>query len=833
MIARSGATRRLGVAAVVLLVATRLGARATGPLPALGPFLEPAHGVWSLARASVTEPRAHAAVPGLGATVEVEYDDRAVPHIFAATEADAYRALGYVVARDRLFQLYVQTMAGSGRLTEVGGARLLALDREMRRLGLPRAAERKLAAAPDTSLAMRLARAYADGVNAYLDEMPAAAVPLEFRLLGIRPPHWSPIDSYHLLSRMGWILASISTERDRAAAAARVGARAAAALFPDVSPIQEPIQPNGAAAARIDRLMLPPPGAPDSAAGLASTVLNAIAPLAIGEQSEDEPRTMASNNWAVSPRRSAGGHAMLAGDPHLELSLPSIWYEAHLVVPGSLDAYGVTIPGAPAIVIGFNRDVAWTFTNTSTDVLDLYEEHVDDDRRPTRYLVDGAWRTLERRVEVYRDRSGGTIATDTVYFTHRGPMQRAGARWHSIRWTVLESGNELAGFASGAHARSAAAFEAVMSDFYMAPAQNMLAADRTGHIAVRSIGRFPVRPGDGSGAVVRDGSRSASDWTGALAVSQYPQSLDPAQGYLASANQQPVDPATTTAWWGGSYDPWRAMRINALLRADSSMTPRSMQRMQTDPGSARADLFVPRFLEAARRVLATRRTPVATGRLADAARVLSRWDRRYTRDNREAVLFEAAMRELSRRTWDELSGDGARVVPSSAVLAALLADSASVWWDDRSTPAIESRDDILAASLDEAFGQLVSARGASGGESWRWDRVQRANIRHLLQLPALSALDLPVQGGPETLSPSSGGGTHGASWRMVVELGDTVKAWVTYPGGQSGNPVSARYRDRLALWSAGTLEAARVPASPGELAVAHRSATLTLQPRAP
>jgi penicillin amidase len=829
-----GRTVRVLVALLVLAGGLFVGARAIGPAPALGTFLEPAHGVWSLARSSTTPASAEGRIPGLRDSVEVVYDDRAVPHVFASSEEDAYRALGFVVARDRLFQLFVQTLAASGRLTEIAGAQTLPLDREMRQLGLPRAAERAVVRVGDSSTMGRAARAYADGINAYIASMPASALPLEFRLLGIAPPEFKPIDSFYLQNRMGWTLANIANERDRAVAAARVGRDAALALFPDDSPIQEPIQPNGQRAPRLDFHRLPPPGAPDSASMLVAAAADAFAPSTrLAERVPGEPatRSLASNNWAVSPSRSATGHALLAGDPHLDLTLPSIWYEAHLVVPGALDVYGVTIPGLPPVVIGFNRDVAWTFTNTGADVMDVYVEQVDDARHPTHYRVDGAWRPLERRVEVYRGRHGETIATDTMYYTHRGPLQLVRGRWISLRWTVLESGNEGTGFIAGAHARTAREFEDAMAASYQAPAQNMLAADRGGHIAIRSTGRYPIRPGTGVGSVLFDGTTSASDWKGDAPLADWPQAFDPAQGYLASANQQPIDPRAAHIWFGGSWDPWRALRINELLRADSAVTVDQMRQFQTDPGSARADLFVPFFLRAAERV-AARGAGANPAVLEEAARVLAGWDRRYTTTNTGAVLFEAALRETAVETWDELNrqADGRRLLPSSAVLLELMSDSASAWWDDRSTSAVEDRDAILAASLVNAFLATRRSYGAPSGSGWEWGKIRHANINHLLQIPALSARELPVQGGPGTLSPSTGSGTQGPSWRMVVELGPTLHAWTTYPGGQSGNPASARYRDRLPEWLAGTLEAVHVPMRAGDLADAQRSATLVLRP---
>ncbi|HYD54793.1 MAG TPA: penicillin acylase family protein [Gemmatimonadaceae bacterium] len=827
---RPGGVTRVVLAALVLAGGLWIGARPVAPAPALGPLLDPAHGVWALARgASVAASDARPRIDGLRAEVRVLYDDRAVPHVFATTIEDAYRALGYVVARDRLAQLHVQTLAATGRLTELAGAPALELDREMRRLGLPRAAERAWAALPDTAASRRLIAAYADGVNAYLDAMPAGALPVEFRLTGTRPARWAPVNSLHLFARMGWTLAYITPEGDRARAAARVGRAVAEALFPIAQPIVEPIQPNGQTAPRFEATRLPPPGDPEPGLLPRTALLERLGPerlAALLGLADEERAHFASNNWAVAPRRTAAGHALLAGDPHLELTLPSIWYEAHLVVPGQLDVHGVTIPGAPGIIIGFNRDVAWTFTNTGADVLDFYQEQVDHVDVPTRYRLDGAWRPIERRLETYVGKSGRRVAADTLYFTHRGPMRREGDRWLSMRWTVLEPTDVIGAFLGAARARTVDEFQAAMARGFGAPAQNMLAADRAGSIFIRSTGCFPVRPDGGSGLAIRDGSTSAADWRGCLPVERWPQARNPAQGFVASANQQPIDARVSGDYWGGEYDPWRALRINELLRGDSAVTPETMRLWQTDPGSERAALFAPAFVRAAQRT--------ANARARQAGGLLAQWDRRYTRENRRAVLFEAAMQALARLTWDELTTDGARRVatPSSAILAVLLADSASAWWDDRGTSEIETRDDILARALASALDAAERERGAPDGDGWRWDRVRHANIGHLLRLPQFSALEVPVQGGPSTLNPSSGRGGFGASWRMVVELGPEVRAWATYPGGQSGHPSSDRYLDRLPLWRDGRLAEVFSPRRPEEMAGARTIGTLTLQPGA-
>ena len=827
---------RVGAATILLAALLFSGFRSIGQLPPLGRLLDPANGVWATARVADLPAVERGTIPGLRKQVQVLFDDRGVPHIFASSEEDAYRALGYVMARDRLFQMELQTLAATGRLTEWVGPKALEADQHTRSLGLPWGAERKYAASDKTSLATRSRNAYADGVNAWISSMKRQDLPIEYRLLGVTPFKWEPIFSLNFFSRMALTLGFNDASLNRLAAQTMVGRAAADALFPVNSPIQEPIQPNGLASPRYDLAAIPAPGTPDSTATLALAAQRSLlATLGVAKPNADGD-AIGSNNWAVSPKRTADGHALLAGDPHLDLTLPSIWYEMHIVVPGQMDVAGVGFPGVPGVVIGFNRDVAWTFTNTGSDVNDYYAETVDDTVRPSRYKVDGAWRPLQNRVEVYRDKLGAVLKTDTLYFTHRGPMTKMAGKWISMRWTAYEPSSENENFLKAGRAKNASQWLDAMSSF-IAPTQNGLVADRAGNIAIRSVGHYPVRPGDGRGDVIRDGSSSASDWLGYLPLSKYPFSMNPPQGFLASANQQPVDPKMNPSFMGSDwYSPWRAIRINDLLRADSAVTHDAMRKFQTDPGSARADAFVPLFLAAAAREDSAGRSDAT---LKEAATLLAQWDRRYTKTNRRAPLFEMAMRELASRAWDELvpPPNKRRALPApdypeSQILFELTQTPTSPWWDDRRTASVtEDRDAILASSLRAA---LVSSRKRYGdpeGDGWLWSSVQRANIYHLAKIPAFSALGIPVQGGPSTLSPSDTAGKQGPSWRMVVELGPDVKAWATYPGGQSGNPASPRYSDRLKLWENGELAPILFPKTPADLDRKRVISTLTLVPR--
>jgi penicillin amidase len=492
----------------------------------------------------------------------------------------------------------------------------------------------------------------------------------------------------------------------------------------------------------------------------------------------------------------------------------------------------VTLIGSPLPPIGFNREVAWTETNTGADVADYFVETVDNPQRPTKYRLDGAWKPLRERVEIIRGRGGVALATDTVLETHRGPMLKSGGQWVSRRWTVTDGDDIVAPFLGIAKARSVKEIWTALEGFTM-PAQNFASADRAGHIAIRSAANYPVRAKSADrGDKMLDGSASKNDWQGWLKFPEQPNTYDPAQGFAVSANQQPKDPRVDPRYLGWDWpSPWRAMRINEVLRGDSAMTPDKMRRLQTDPISAQTPYFLPVFIAAGE--AAGSRDSV----LAQATAMLKSWDGRLDAENQAAVVFEAAIAELSQRTWDELavpSDAGGRPrmveVPQAVILAGLLRDLDSPWWDDRGTPNVrERRDDIVRASLGAAWARVV-ARFGPPGPAWRWGNARRATVRHqLFGMAPLSYLSVPVVAGPGSVSPSSGTGNHGASWRMVVELGDEVRGWGTYPGGQSGNPISPRYADFLGKWSAGTLDSLRFPRRADDLAPANTSSRLTIR----
>lgn len=815
------------ISALALAAALFVGARPLGPVPPLGQLLSPSTGVWSAVQSAELPREASLELSGLSAAVEVRYDDRGVPHIFAATEPDAARALGWVHARDRLFQMELVQRAVAGTLTELVGARALPLDQSARRLALAQGAMAKWTAIPDSSDVKRTVLAYMEGLNAYIAQMRPQDLPLEYHLLGRRPRRFEPQDTYYLLIRMSQTLSFQQSELGFHAVEQLIGRAAAEAIYGTEAPIQEPIEPvAGRRAAQINTAWtLPAPQTPDSTRVAKARAFGQLAQsLTRGEA------VVGSNNWSVSPQRSASGHALLAGDPHLELTLPSIWYEAHLVVPGQMDVYGVSLPLSPIIPIGFNRDMAWTMTNTGNDVVDFYREVVDDSTSPKRYQVDGAWREVTSRLETYTDPTGKVVAVDTFYATHRGPLLRTALGWTSQRWTAREPSDEGNNFRLGMRGTGVRDFYS-RTESYQTPAQNMMTADREGNIGIRSTGRYPIRPGSGRGDLVFDGSSSANDWSGDHPLSWYPQSINPAQGYLASANQQPIDPSARRDYHGSNWpSPWRAMRINRLLRDDSSVTVDDMRRFHTDPQSELTP-FVMTALGQAKAAAEAAGNWTAEDEAAFG--LLVKESPEFTPESRWAVLFAATVVQLTNFTWDELippGDDGRLATPGQMVLAMLLRDGTNVWWDDRRTSdAVETRDAIVLKALRQAW---TESRATYGNDpaSWRWGAVRQINVNHLLRLPGFGRTGLEVQSGPGTLSPSESNGTHGASWRFVVELGPEVRGWGTYPGGQSGNPISSRYADRLELWRTGQLAELRFPRTPNDLLPNQTRSTLTFTP---
>lgn len=408
-----------------------------GPAPPLGPLLNPASGFW--ANSAVGEASNQKIVlddTALSDSVKVYYDELRIPHIFASNNRDLYFAQGYITARDRLWQMEFQTHAAAGRLSEIIGERTFEYDRYQRRIGMVYAAERALQGIMEDPESAEVVNAYAAGVNAYIHQLSVAEYPLEYKILNYAPEEWTPLKTALLLKYMTYTLAGNNGDLRMSNTLAYFGDDFIKNVLDTKVNLMQPTIPtskkwdfNPLTVQKPDSFFVP------------SAVKN-VQPF------QPDPLN-GSNNWAVSGSKTASGYPILANDPHLNMTLPSIWYAVQLHGPNQ-NAMGVSLPGAPAIVVGFNENIAWGTTNVGADVWDWYEIQFRDSSL-TEYCYDSEWKSTEKRIEEIKIK-GQDAFVDTITYTHHGPvtqnfsgepMRSNIPKYHAMRWIAYEKSNEL------------------------------------------------------------------------------------------------------------------------------------------------------------------------------------------------------------------------------------------------------------------------------------------------------------------------------------------------------------------------------------------------------
>ena len=767
-----------------------------GMVPPLGRLLDPYGGFWRNNSSSDRIPK-KLVIPGLKGRATVLWDDRHVPHIFAASEADLFRVQGFITARDRLWQMEFLSRYTGGRLAEIVGPRVLEMDLLQRRLGMAWGAENCIKGLENDAPMRAFLSAYCEGVNSYIATLKPAGYPLEYKLLDYAPGRWTPLDVALLLKYMAWYLSGEGTDWELTQTRARLGEAATDDLFPFHAPFQDPVVPSGtkwdfsAAALPAQR----------SGGPLAGPTGGPVAPPArLAADPFSSP--IGSNNWAVSGKKTKSGFPILCGDPHLQLTLPSIWYEVQLSAPG-LNVRGVSLPGAPGVIIGFNEKTAWSMTNAGSDVLDFYRMKFRDARR-LEYAWGGTWRRTWLRREEVKVRGRDPVVENVVY-THLGPVPfPEGApempAWipprAAMRWTGHDASGILEALYGLDHARNYGEFKAAISRFD-SPAQNIAFAGSDGHIAIWHNGRFPLRA-KGQGRYLLDGSSPADEWPGWVPMDQVPHSEDPDRGFVSSANQSPADASYPyyLGWDYGTFE--RGARINEILSASSAVTPADMIRMQGDALSLRARTILPRLLE-----ILSRQTLSAEERAR--ARELAGWNFIHRAEGTEPTVFSRFFVELYRAIWDDDLEKGGKLFLEPAAdrtIELILKEPDSPYFDDITTPGKESLADIVRLAFGRTIEHLKEEHGVYGPR-WRWGQANPVTIGHLGRIPGLGAPPLAVSGGSGVINAASK--EHGPSWRMVVEMGPVVRAWGILPGGASGNPGSRFYDDGIGDWANGKI----------------------------
>lgn len=742
---------------------------------------------------SLPPPRQVAHIEGLSAPVDITFDQDGIPRIHAASEQDAATALGFVHARDRMFQMELTRRTASGRLAELAGPRAVAMDKWMRTLGLRQSAIADYAEEPEQ--VRLLIEAYSRGVNAWIETRRRLAG-LEFLALGT-PQRWEPVDSLLWGKVMGlWLSSDYRTELARRALAHKMPLERVYELWP--SP-DEPGRPDARAhdhryAAVAGRLAQLLPHFP---------------------QPFTQPQT-ASNEWAVDGRHSASGAPLLAGDPHLAFGFPSMWYLVRIETPAGVLA-GATSPGVPFLVLGHNGHIAWSFTTTGADVQDVFvETPVDGDH----YLgPDGPlpYGVRQERIAV----RGQPDIVITVRATRHGPLisdlladsgpplavQMANLAPHDTAAEGLYELNQAKRIADAGRAAS----------LISTPVQNLLVADREG-IALFVTGRVPIRrSGDGSMPVT--GADGLHDWTGFASGDQLPRYIAPPSGRLVNANNRIAPPDYGVFLGRDWFGDWRARRIRELLDRIGKPRLNDFTSMQADVLSTFARQLMPRLLA----------IPRPSGIAGQALDLLKNWDGGMARERPEPLIFNAWLRRFHAAVMARAAvPEWTAASPFDEFTAWVLTPAGAQWCGGDCTP-------LLADTLAETVAALAGAYGADP-KLWRWEAVHRAVFAEqafegMPLLGPLTSRRIEVGGDGTTLDRSGAGpdgfeAVHGPSFRGAYDLADLDNSRFVVAPGQSGNPVSPHAWDFLERWRDG----ASVTLGPKPK---HIAATARLLPRAP
>lgn len=766
------------------------------PLPAIGQFLSPFTGFWQNADPANHFTDQELKFPGLSSENKVVIDERGVPHIFAQSKNDAAFIQGYLHAKDRLWQMDISVRATIGRLSEVMGERTLERDKLQRRKGLLWGAENTLKrwmSNPDESA---MINAYCAGANAYINNLAPADYPLEFKLLGYQPEPWSPLHIAAFYKSMSEALCSRHYDIPATNTRAILGDSLFQVLYPEDNPLQSPIIPGSVEWGFEPRSLQPT---------VSDTMLSQMVP----HQPFEMPSPfIGSNNWAVSAEKTANGAPILCNDPHLKLRLPAVWYEVQLQSP-DYNAYGISFPGVPGIIIGFNSKIAWGVTNVGHDVLDWYRIDWADEAKNA-YLIDGKAYPVREVVEVIQVKGQTEPVRDTVRYTSWGPVTYEDPNHPNhdmaMRWLAHDEPLEKPFYELGTFTRLMSGEG--LSDYknalrgWESPAQNFVFASQENDIAITVNGKLPLKE-DQQGRFVQDGSRSSAGWKGFIPYEHLPRVINPERGFVSSANQHSTAP-DYPYYYNGGFDDYRGRYINRRLAEMDGITVEDMKALQLDSRSLKPEDALPVLLN----LLDSTASPLSKHERVDALR---EWDYNFTKDATAPSLFEDWFNAAYEDTFDEIYAweDSMEVLEPEdwRFIELLKTQPEHAIFDNQSSEETESARQIILSALESALEK----------PELTWADHKSTAIGHMAMIPAFSRTNLDVGGygdAPNAIKPE-----HGPSWRMVIELGDKPNAWGIFPGGPSGNPGSPFYDPMVTPWVQGEYNRLHLMTSPEDNSV--------------
>ena len=783
-------------------------------------------------------------IPSLNDTVDIYRDEMGVPTIYAETVHDLFFAQGFIHAQERFWQMDTWRHIGSGRVSEMFGESQLETDMFLRTLGWRQTAELEFEAlSPQTR---QILESNAEGVNAYIGDRDPVEISLEYLILigllnrsyEIEP--WTPIHSITWGKAMAWDLrGNMDNEIERAVLLSTLSIDQVNELFPpypDDHPVIVP-EIGGSATGQGDASLnqyLDFAAANLAQVGESFALLDAV----LGEAGDG----IGSNSWAISGELSATGMPLLANDPHLGIQMPSIWFQNNLhCVQKSPDCPfevgGFSFAGVPGVVIGHNDAIAWGFTNLGPDVMDLYIERVNPDN-PDQYEVNGEWVDFETREEIIQA-AGGDTYTITVRSTRHGPVisdtfgplkedvdlesnpdalpfsEQVGVELPdqyaiALAWTALQPSSPFEAIWGFNTAQNWEEFREATRNFHV-PAQNLLYADTAGNIGYQMPGDIPIRA-NGNGRLPVPGWTDEYEWTGFIPFEELPYVVNPASGYIATANNQVNSesyPFLISTEWAYGY---RAARIVELIESAPGLIDiPTIQSMQFDAKSLNAEAMIPVLMEVG-----------LDPELVDIRDHFFRsWQYQETAESQAATVFEWFWSNLLMDTFqDDLPeaywpGGGSRWYE---VMRNITAQPDSDWWDDKATDTVtEDRDAIFARAFAETVEQMQKEYGEDLTDWPAWGELHTATFRNAtLGESGIGPIEALFNRGPFTTSGGQGivnatgwdlGESFEVNWlpsmRMIVDLDNLDNSLTVHTTGESGHAYHAHYSDMSELWAAG------------------------------
>ena len=759
-----------------------------GSIPPLGKLLSPKHGFWQNAELDpITVPESFD-VAGLKEEVRVSFDEHLIPHIFAANDEDMFFAQGYITAFHRLWQMEFQLLATAGRISELFGDQALEFDRGQRRKGLTYGARRSLEALQQDKASYALVQAYTRGVNAYINQLSYTDLPIEYKLLDYQPEPWTEFKCVLMLKEMADQLSRGDEDLEYTNALKKWGPELFNTLYPEALPgLGDFIVPSGTKF-DFDPIEIERP--------------DVSFPLEMTKGTIQKPHPdNGSNSFIVNGKKTEDGSVLFANEPDLGLNLPSIWYLAHLNSP-NYNVIGGTLPGTPAVIIGYNDSIAFGDTNAGWDFVDWYKITFKTHKREE-YKYDDKWLKTQKIVEEIRIKDEESFF-DTIVYTHYGPVvydQNFKANSEKVnlamRWVAHDPSNEFKTFRLLNQANNFSEFNEAYS-YYTDPPQNVSVATAAGDIAIKISGKFAAKWQD-QGKFLMDGGDSRFEWQGYIPEDQEFLSLNPPRNFVSSANQHPGDSTYPYYDFGSRFEHFRNRRINDRLSVMSNITEKDMMELQHDNFNYIAASILPEIVNT-----------LKADSLQDLEEIdfltqLEAWDFFNDPEVKVASFFELIWRNLQSLAWDEFqSEDMSLSAPNRSTLIYLLKTKpAFEFFDIKSTSEIETAQDLYRLSFRNAISEL-KAWQTENGEDYAWYKFKNTTIKHILPpLDAFSVSGVKIGGNRSIVNAASG--RHGPSLRLVVKLNEQqgTQGWAVYPGSQTGNPGNTTYANMIDDWASG------------------------------